>query len=81
MKFFSDQYLSYADILPPHEVSFSADYQIPSSSSSSSPLLFRFEILRSLILQARARIEVSVLNLLRILNSPDPAISDLSLVL
>ncbi|KFK40478.1 hypothetical protein AALP_AA2G000900 [Arabis alpina] len=48
MKFFSDQYLSYADILPPHE--------------------------------ARARIEVSVLNLLRILNSPDPAISDLSLI-
>ncbi|CAL9231993.1 unnamed protein product [Arabidopsis halleri] len=29
--------------------------------------------------EARARIEVSVLNLLRILNSPDPAISDLSL--
>ncbi|ESQ28974.1 hypothetical protein EUTSA_v10023831mg [Eutrema salsugineum] len=48
MKFFSDQYLSYADILLPHE--------------------------------ARARIEVSVLNLLRILNSPDPAISDLSLI-
>ncbi|VVA93564.1 unnamed protein product [Arabis nemorensis] len=48
MKFFSDQYLSYADILPPRE--------------------------------ARARIEVSVLNLLRILNSPDPAISDLSLI-
>ncbi|EFH57224.1 predicted protein [Arabidopsis lyrata subsp. lyrata] len=47
MKFFSDQNLSYADILLPHE--------------------------------ARARIEVSVLNLLRILNSPDPAISDLSL--
>ncbi|AAF24569.1 F22C12.24 [Arabidopsis thaliana] len=47
MKFFSDQHLSYADILLPHE--------------------------------ARARIEVSVLNLLRILNSPDPAISDLSL--
>ncbi|OAP12700.1 SPO11-2 [Arabidopsis thaliana] len=48
MKFFSDQHLSYADILLPHE--------------------------------ARARIEVSVLNLLRILNSPDPAISDLSLI-
>ncbi|CAA7053829.1 unnamed protein product [Microthlaspi erraticum] len=48
MKFFSDQHLSYADILPPHE--------------------------------ARARIEVSVLNLLRVLNSPDPAISDLSLI-
>ncbi|KAG7584698.1 Spo11/DNA topoisomerase VI subunit A N-terminal [Arabidopsis thaliana x Arabidopsis arenosa] len=48
MKFFSDQHLSYADSLRPHE--------------------------------ARARIEVSVLNLLRILNSPDPAISDLSLI-
>ncbi|XP_010418437.1 PREDICTED: meiotic recombination protein SPO11-2-like [Camelina sativa] len=48
MKFFSDQHLSYADILLPHE--------------------------------ARARIEVSVLNLLRVLNSPDPAISDLSLI-
>ncbi|CAE5962248.1 unnamed protein product [Arabidopsis arenosa] len=48
MKFFSDQHLSYADILRPHE--------------------------------ARARIEVSVLNLLRVLNSPDPAISDLSLI-
>ncbi|EOA34374.1 hypothetical protein CARUB_v10021898mg [Capsella rubella] len=48
MKFFSDQHLSYADILLPHE--------------------------------ARARIEVSVLNLLRILNSPDPAIFDLSLI-
>ncbi|RID44481.1 hypothetical protein BRARA_I01270 [Brassica rapa] len=30
--------------------------------------------------EARARIEVSVLNLLRVLNSPDPAISDLSLI-
>ncbi|CDY25553.1 BnaC09g11780D [Brassica napus] len=30
--------------------------------------------------EARARIEVSVLNLLRALNSPDPAISDLSLI-
>ncbi|WZZ13107.1 hypothetical protein YC2023_106196 [Brassica napus] len=31
--------------------------------------------------EARARIEVSVLNLLRALNSPDPAISDLSLII
>ncbi|NP_001288841.1 meiotic recombination protein SPO11-2 [Brassica rapa] len=30
--------------------------------------------------EVRARIEVSVLNLLRVLNSPDPAISDLSLI-
>ncbi|XVF52978.1 hypothetical protein PTKIN_Ptkin05aG0061400 [Pterospermum kingtungense] len=48
MRFFSDQHLCYADILPPHEV--------------------------------RARIQVAVLNFLKILNSPDPAISDLPLI-
>ncbi|OMP06072.1 Spo11/DNA topoisomerase VI, subunit A [Corchorus olitorius] len=49
MKFFSDQKLCYADILPPYEV--------------------------------RARIQVAVLNFLKILNSPDPSISDLPLVM
>lgn len=34
----------------------------------------------SLFVQVRARIEVAVLNFLKILNSPTPAISDLSLV-
>lgn len=29
MKFFSDQHLSYADIIPPHEVSFASNYQNP----------------------------------------------------
>nr|AHY99544.1 meiotic recombination protein [Carica papaya]ALX26989.1 meiotic recombination protein SPO11-2 [Carica papaya] len=48
MRFFSDQRICYADILPPNE--------------------------------ARARIEVAVLNFLRILNSRDPAISSLPLV-
>ncbi|KAK6274680.1 hypothetical protein POUND7_004389 [Theobroma cacao] len=48
MKFFSDQQLCYADVLPPHEV--------------------------------RARIQVAVLNFLKILNSPDPAISNLPLI-
>ncbi|KAL5551991.1 hypothetical protein UlMin_002167 [Ulmus minor] len=48
MRFFSDQQLCYADLLPPSEV-------LP-------------------------RIEVAVLNFLRILTSPAPAISDLSLV-
>ncbi|GLT56103.1 hypothetical protein SLA2020_291740 [Shorea laevis] len=48
MRFFADQQLCYADILPPHEV--------------------------------RARIQVAVLNFLKILNSPDPAISNLPLV-
>ncbi|OMO79588.1 Spo11/DNA topoisomerase VI, subunit A [Corchorus capsularis] len=48
MKFFSDQKLCYADILPPYE--------------------------------ARARIQVAVLNFLKLLNSPDPSISDLPLI-
>ncbi|XP_017973946.1 PREDICTED: meiotic recombination protein SPO11-2 isoform X2 [Theobroma cacao] len=48
MKFFSDQQLCYADVLPPHEV--------------------------------RARIQVAVLNFLKILKSPDPAISNLPLI-
>ncbi|KAF7828223.1 meiotic recombination protein SPO11-2 [Senna tora] len=48
LKFFSDQELCYADILPPDQV--------------------------------RARIEVSVLNFLKILNSSNPAISDLPLI-
>ncbi|XP_062147215.1 meiotic recombination protein SPO11-2 [Alnus glutinosa] len=48
MRFFSDQNLCYADIVPPSEV--------------------------------RARIEVTVLNFLRILTAPAPAISDLSLI-
>lgn len=43
--FFTEQHLSYADILPPFQV--------------------------------RARIEVAVLNFLKVLNSPTPAISDL----
>ncbi|XP_030947180.1 meiotic recombination protein SPO11-2 isoform X3 [Quercus robur] len=49
MRFFSDQHLCFADIIPPSEV--------------------------------RARIEVAVLNFLRILTSPAPAISDLPLIL
>uniref|UniRef100_A0A2N9IQ11 DNA topoisomerase (ATP-hydrolyzing) n=1 Tax=Fagus sylvatica TaxID=28930 RepID=A0A2N9IQ11_FAGSY len=48
MRFFSDQHLCFADIIPPSEV--------------------------------RARIEVAVLNFLRILTSPSPAISDLPLI-
>ncbi|KAM4086718.1 hypothetical protein ACJW30_10G123000 [Castanea mollissima] len=48
MRFFSDQHLCFADIIPPSEV--------------------------------RARIEVAVLNFLRILTSPAPAISDLPLI-
>lgn len=45
-------------------------------------LLFYFIFIRfKLILQVRARIEVSVINFLKILNSPEPAISDLPLVL
>ncbi|KAG2680534.1 hypothetical protein I3760_11G102500 [Carya illinoinensis] len=48
MRFFSDQNLCHADILPPSEI--------------------------------RARIEVAVLNFLRILASPTPAISDLPLI-
>lgn len=75
MKFFSDQNTSYADILPPREVKFPCWF-------SSWWLICRFETEDCVYrMQARARIEVSVLNLLRVLNSPDPAISDLSLVL
>ncbi|KAK7253061.1 hypothetical protein RIF29_37465 [Crotalaria pallida] len=48
LKFFSDQELCYADIIPPSQV--------------------------------RARIEVSVLNFLKILNASSPAISDLPLI-
>ncbi|XP_029127759.1 meiotic recombination protein SPO11-2 isoform X2 [Cajanus cajan] len=48
LKFFSDQELCYADIVPPAQV--------------------------------RARIEVSVLNFLKILNASNPAISDLPLI-
>ncbi|KAI3772306.1 hypothetical protein L6452_03488 [Arctium lappa] len=46
--FFTEQHLSYADILPPFQV--------------------------------RARIEVAVLNFLKVLNSPTPAISDLPMI-
>jgi len=81
MKFFSDQHLSYADILLPHEVSFASNFEFIESLVFFTVESRSSDWNRSSLLQARARIEVSVLNLLRILNSPDPAISDLSLVL
>ena len=72
MRFFSDQSLCYADILSPSEVTI---------SSSSLIILFGLVQIRNFLVQVRARIEVTVLNFLRILTAPAPAISDLSLVL
>lgn len=79
MRFFSDQHLCYADILPPHQVTLF----VPRSYIGCwfATLFFRFVSKhRKSLSQVRARIQVAVLNFVKILNSPDPAISDLALV-
>lgn len=74
LKFFSDQDLCHADILPPAQVIVLITY---------NPFFFWFgevQMAKFWLMQARARIEVSVLNFLKILNASNPAISDLPLV-
>jgi len=78
LKFFSDQELCNVDIVPPAQVIMLFHH----------PSFFVFLFLLILIwpavpfrrVQVRARIEVSVLNFLKILNASNPAISDLPLV-
>jgi len=80
MRFFADREICYADILPPSEVIIILNQSI----------IIRIIIIKAVILsffsflfgldKVRARIEVAVLNFLKILTCTDPAISDLLLV-
>lgn len=72
VRFFSDQELCYADILTPQEVSYTTPSLLSPIRVLPSPALISMQVL--------ARIQVAVLNFLRILTSSTPAISNLPLV-
>jgi meiotic recombination protein SPO11 len=78
MRFFADREICYADILPPSEVIIILNQLIIIIIKSYDSFLF-FSFLFGLD-KVRARIEVAVLNFLKILTCTDPAISDLLLV-
>ena len=78
MRFFSDQQLCYADILsPPEARNLSHIFTFFSVAIIIMILIFAIVVTE----QVLPRIEVAVLNFLRILTSSSPAISDLPLVL